>query len=244
MSIMDELELLWRRARKVAFALPLLLLVGFSTGRVMGRALDVEDGAPVRVSAAADIPRVHFEALSRKMEQLRGVGESTAETVSIYREHVEPVELVLRRRGLSRETAREVAWPVVELSYGKRLDIATVLSIILVESNGRPNATSSVGARGLMQVMPLWAGYWRNCGRDLYSIEGNLCHGTSILAWYLKRNGGDTRRALLGYNGCVRGTNTPNCHTYPDKVERIRRQIHRELEAQRARFPIREVAAD
>jgi hypothetical protein len=27
----------------------------------------------------------------------------------------------------------------------------------------------------------------------------------------------------------VRGANTPNCHTYPDKIERLRRQIAAEL---------------
>ena len=25
---------------------------------------------------------------------------------------------------------------------------------------------------------------------------------------------------MLHYNGCVRGTNTPNCKTYPSKVQR------------------------
>jgi soluble lytic murein transglycosylase-like protein len=87
-----------------------------------------------------------------------------------------------------------------------------------------------------MQVMPSWAGHWRGCGRNLYDIEDNLCHGTRILAWYIERFGGDERRALLGYNGCVRGTNTPNCKTYPDKIDRVRRQIRNELEAAR-RFP-------
>ena len=27
-------------------------------------------------------------------------------------------------------------------------------------------------------------------------------------------------KGLLRYNGCVRGTNTPRCHTYPSKVAR------------------------
>jgi soluble lytic murein transglycosylase-like protein len=84
-----------------------------------------------------------------------------------------------------------------------------------------------------MQIMPSWAGHWRTCGRDLYDIEGNLCAGTRILAYYLRRSGGDERRALLGYNGCVRGSNTPNCHTYPDKIARIRRQVAAELAAAR-----------
>jgi soluble lytic murein transglycosylase-like protein len=114
---------------------------------------------------------------------------------------------------------------------------------MIIESNGRPNATSSVGARGLMQVMPAWSGHWRDCGRNLYEIEANLCAGTNILAWYLRRHGGDERRALLGYNGCVTGSNTPNCHTYPDKIAAMRRQVERELEKARARTKTAPVAA-
>jgi hypothetical protein len=29
----------------------------------------------------------------------------------------------------------------------------------------------------------------------------------------------DWATALLRYNGCVKGTNTPRCHTYPSKVK-------------------------
>ena len=32
------------------------------------------------------------------------------------------------------------------------------------------------------------------------------------------RSAPNTRVALLQYNGCVRGRNTPNCHLYDDKV--------------------------
>ena len=87
---------------------------------------------------------------------------------------------------MSEDEAREIAWPLVEQTYRNKLDVATVLSVIYVESNFRPSATSSVGARGLMQVMPMWAGYWRSCGRNLYDVEDNLCNGTRILAWYDK----------------------------------------------------------
>jgi hypothetical protein len=34
------------------------------------------------------------------------------------------------------------------------------------------------------------------------------------------RRSRDYRTALLRYNGCVRGTNTPHCKNYPDKVKR------------------------
>ncbi|MFL5470090.1 MAG: hypothetical protein ACJ8AE_09880, partial [Gemmatimonadaceae bacterium] len=41
--------------------------------------------------------------------------------------------------------------------------------------------------------------------------------GVSILADLIKRSP-SVERALLRYNGCVRGTNTPHCHTYSGKV--------------------------
>lgn len=228
-GILEDFERVLRRVKAIAFLAPVLLLVGFGAGTATNRALQLPEDRQVRARKAEDVPRMKLEALSRHMHNLRTAGTSTAEYVSLYNELIAPIERVLRKRGVPEETARKVAWPLVEQSYKNALDPATVLSIVLVESNGRPNATSFVGARGLMQVMPSWTGHWRACGRDLYDIEGNLCYGTNILAWYLNRFNGDERLALLGYNGCVRGTNTPNCHTYPDKVAKLRTQIAREI---------------
>ncbi|MGH7506488.1 MAG: lytic transglycosylase domain-containing protein [Longimicrobiales bacterium] len=228
-GILEDFEQVCRRAKVVVFVAPLLLFVGFGAGNMTNRALELPDGDELRAGGTADVPRVKLEALSRHMEKLRSDGEHTAEYVSLYNELIAPIERVLRRRGVTEEMARRVAWPLVEQSYRNALDPATVLSIMLVESNGLPSATSSVGARGLMQVMPSWSGHYRSCGNNLYDIEDNLCYGTNILAWYLRRFDGDERRALLGYNGCVHGTNTPNCHTYPDKVARLRRQISQEI---------------
>lgn len=233
--VFDDMALLLRRVRAVGMAAPFLLLVGFGLGGVTNGLLEVPEGRTVRLPSDTPVPRVHLEALSRHMERLRDDGSETAEYVSLYQDHVAPVEHVLRNRGIGAETARRVAWPLVEHAYRQGLDPAFVLSVVLIESGGRPNATSFVGARGLMQVMPLWIGHWRDCGRNLYDIEANLCNGTSILAWYLQRFPGDERKALLGYNGCVRGTNTPNCFTYPDKVARIKSQVQREMDLTRER---------
>lgn len=230
-TLIEELELLWRRARKVALFAPVLLFVGFGAGKVTSRSLLVlPDETPVRVASERHVPRVHLEGLSGTMQRLRGEGVRTADYVNVYNEHVAPVERVLRRRGVPRETARRMAWPLVEHTYARQLDLATVVSIVLIESNGRPDVTSVAGARGLMQVMPLHKGQWQGCGDDMFDIENNICYGTSILAWLLGRFNGDERRALLAYNGCVRGSNTPNCHTYPAKVHRIRDQIQRDWE--------------
>jgi soluble lytic murein transglycosylase-like protein len=232
-GIIHEMELLARRARMLVLAIPVLLAVGLGVGEMVSRALAIPAGTEVRQAAALQVPGQHLFSLANRMESLRTAGARTADYVRTYQQEVAPVEHVLRRRGVPAETARRVAWPLVEQSYRNGIEPATVLSVLLLESGGRPRATSSVGARGLMQVMPAWAGYWRGCGRDLYDIEGNLCNGTSILAWYMDRFGGDEKRALLGYNGCVRGVNTPNCSQYPEKVARLRRQLRNELAVMR-----------
>jgi hypothetical protein len=234
-GLFEDMERLLRRLRAVGLAAPFLLFVGFGLGNITNRVLEVPEGRSVRAPSPEPVPRVHLELLSRHMERLRSAGNETVDYVTMYNEHVAPVEAVLRRRGVGEQTARQVAWPLVQHAYRRGLDPAFVVSIVLIESGGKPNATSFVGARGLMQVMPLWAGRWRGCGRDLYDIEGNLCHGTSILAWYLERNPGDEQKALLGYNGCVRGTNTPNCFTYPEKVNRLKHQVQREINVERNR---------
>jgi hypothetical protein len=227
-GLFDELEVVLRRVRRIGLAAPLLLLVGFGLGEATKGALEVPEGETVRTPTESPVPRVHLDALTNRMSSLHSDGKETVDLVAMYNEQVAPVEHVLRRRGVNARTARQIAWPLVEHSQKQKLDPAFVVSIVLIESGGKPTARSFVGARGLMQVMPTWAGTWRACGRDLYDIEANLCNGTSILGWYLGRNPGNEQKALLGYNGCVRGTNTPNCHTYPLKVARLK-QIQREM---------------
>jgi len=226
---------LFRRLRAVPLAAPVLLLVGFGVGNITNRALAAPEPTSALALADTEQPRVHLEALSARMRTLREDGARTVDYVTLYREQVEPVERVLLRRGVPERYVRQISWPLVENSYAKGIDPATVAAVLIMESGGKPTARSSVGARGLMQVMPFWAGRWRGCGSDLYNIEENICNGTSILAWYLRSHPNE-RQALLGYNGCVRGTNTPNCFTYPEKVLRLREQIKREIQREQARI--------
>ncbi len=79
-----------------------------------------------------------------------------------------------------------------------------------------------------MQVMHFHAGEFDCDSDDLLQVEANICHGARVFGHYLKRTG-NVQRALLRYNGCVSGTNTPNCHRYPAKVLRDARQVRREL---------------
>lgn len=234
-STLDELERIARRFALLPLALPVLLTGGWVLGKFTATSLARSEASETTDIAITEVPQL--EDLGRIMERLRQDGEITADHVIMYRDHVGPVEEILRRQGMPDSTARLVAWPLVEYSYRHGLDPALVAAIMLLESRGRPDATSPVGARGLMQVMPGWLGRWRECGHDLYDIEDNICHGTNILAWYLTSFRGDERRALLGYNGCVEGTTTPSCFSYPDRVQRLRRQIQGEWELFRGITP-------
>lgn len=87
-----------------------------------------------------------------------------------------------------------------------------VLAVIDVESRFDRWAISSVGAQGLMQVMPFWL---KEIGRpddSLFEVRTNLRMGTTILAHYMKKERDDLPRALARYNGSL------GSWKYPDLV--------------------------
>lgn len=86
-----------------------------------------------------------------------------------------------------------------------------VLAVIDVESNFDRFAISSVGAQGLMQVMPFWLAEIGHPDDNLFVVETNLRLGCTILKYYLDRSKGDVRKALNRYNGTRK-------RKYSDKV--------------------------
>ena len=138
---------------------------------------------------------------------------------SFYRAQVEPVERILAVSGADPTLVRTVALALVHEGQAAGVDPRVLASVLMVENPWLdPLAESSQGALGLMQVMPQHAGRWGCASSDLTEVAANICHGARIFAAYLRQKGGDLDRALLAYNGCVRGENTPNCHLYPAHV--------------------------
>ncbi|MDR5863562.1 transglycosylase SLT domain-containing protein [Halomonas campisalis] len=89
-----------------------------------------------------------------------------------------------------------------------------VMAVIEVESAFRPDAVSSAGAVGLMQIMPFWIRELGLPADDLKDPWRNLRYGTTILAHYLAVERGDLTRALARYNGSLGQT------WYPERVMR------------------------
>ena len=139
------------------------------------------------------------------------------------------LEHYLGRYSSDRVLVRRISRAVVRESLRQRVPASLIAAVLVTENTTlTPGATSSVGALGLMQVMPMHAGA-QLCGSDdLTDVDSNICHGTLILARTLRRTT-TPAAALLRYNGCVRGTNTPDCHWYPVRVlaraHRVRYEI-------------------
>jgi hypothetical protein len=136
---------------------------------------------------------------------------------------------VLRRYTRDGNLADRIATAIVNEGNRKKINPILLVGVVLTENAKlQPAARSNVRATGLMQVMPFHSGQWGCGSADLVNVESNICHGTSILADLMKRKK-SLRSALQGYNGCVRGTNTPHCHTYTGKVLGFANQTSREL---------------
>jgi hypothetical protein len=124
--------------------------------------------------------------------------------------------------------ADSIAYYAVRESYRNGIPPAVVFGVMLTENAlFVSGAMSNVGAVGLMQVYPkVWLkALSAKFGKDLATDSTNLKYGIYILGQYIKSDSGkvsagDLSKGLLHYNGCVKGSNTPNCHTYPAKVKK------------------------
>jgi soluble lytic murein transglycosylase-like protein len=188
-------------------ALGTLAVVVLTAGRLYG-------GVPVQRSSSMD-PAGQVGDLMVKAESLK---TNFDRVTDYYRSEVVPMERVLLRYRDDPKLVRRISVALVREANRTQVEPRLLLAVLLVENPWlKPDARSSVGAVGLMQVMPEHDGRW-GCGANLEDIDTNICHGAQIFANDLRRTGGNVERALLRYNGCVHGTNTPDCQQYPNRV--------------------------
>jgi len=120
---------------------------------------------------------------------------------------------------------------IVTSSHSRRLDPALVAAVIYEESRFRPSTTSSVGAIGLMQLLPSTAkGIAERTGgtafrtSDLYQPDVNIRYGTWYLADLVHRYRGhrdDITLALAAYNAGSANVDRWISQTQPGHAVRI-----------------------
>lgn len=172
-------------------------------------------------AASREEPRSVLSPVLTTLEhQARDLEQNSRALTEFHSSQVAPLIRALdTRMAVDRSRLSDIAVALIREGRATSIDPRLLLAVLLVENPWLdPEARSPVGAVGLMQVMPFHAGQWGCLGDDLTDPDHNICHAARILADALQRSGGDLDRALLRYNGCVRGTNTPDCHSYPQWV--------------------------
>ena len=208
-------------SRRRSLALLLVFVCGASAA---GAALGLLERAR-RSEAELAAARSRIEALSAGEQELSDFRE--AERIGVSRWMKDSTALWGDER-------RRVMAAIIRESRRNGLDPALVAAVIQVESHFDPVAVSTVGARGLMQLMPPTAQWLLQ--RDpsppkirptqLFNPVLNIELRTSYLAQLMGRFDGDLTRALIAYNAgpataraLQRGSKSwHRLHAYPRNV--------------------------
>jgi soluble lytic murein transglycosylase-like protein len=219
-------ELLLAIVRDVAIAVLLLAVIVFAVDR--GRPIFA--GQPkVAERLAQRVPAAKVLTLPPAPPHDTGKLAAEERSPQFEADRKAFAEDLLRTGRMSRARADSIAYYAVREAYKRGIPPAVIFGVMLTENAlFVSNALSNVGAVGLMQVYPkIWLKELSDrFGRDLAVDSTNVKYGVYILSSYIKPRKGsttvtpqDVQRGLLRYNGCVTGSNTPHCHTYPTKVK-------------------------
>ena len=112
-------------------------------------------------------------------------------------------------------------------AVGRRLEVdpALILAVISVESRFNPSAESTIGAKGLMQVIPRFhADKIASVGGEgkVFELAPNITVGARILKEYM-RHTGDLFDALQMYVGA---SSEEDANEYSEKVARERDRLN------------------
>jgi soluble lytic murein transglycosylase-like protein len=125
--------------------------------------------------------------------------------------------------------SRRIAQAVLNASDRCAISPVLLLAVIATESGFDRHATSSVGARGLMQILPDAHPRLVGVSNDLFDPSVNVRIGSTILRGYLDATGGDLNAALRRYSGGGSG--------YNRRVALRMRQFEESLHAPHLAFP-------
>ena len=140
---------------------------------------------------------------------ISAVGEIQGEERGSLRERRAVTEFIARRYRIAEQAIASYVAAAYRAGAEHRVDPLLILAVAAVESRFNPVAESTLGARGLMQVIPRFHAdklAVHGGGEALLDPEVNIDVGAQILREYLRRFG-ETETALQVYAGAVEEPN-------------------------------------
>ncbi len=161
--------------------------------------------------AAASSPQVSADARALAAAPA-GASDSAAAT-----ETHKLSGMLVRKFGLARAKAEQIAQAVMASASKYSLPPALVLSIISIESRFKETARGAHGATGLMQVVP--AAHRRLVQHvDLTQPAANIDVGSAILRGYIESAQGDVAAALKNYGGSTAYAHKVSLHAHDFEI--------------------------
>ena len=143
------------------------------------------------------------QKLEKEMQKSLGVTEAQKTSEPAVQENNQPLPAVQKVDNAKMvladmPLADQNLSTLIEAAARKyKVDPKLVAAVAEVESNGNQDAVSSVGAIGVMQLMPDTAA---SLGVDPYNKQQNIEGGAKYLRQMLDTFGGDTKKAVAAYN--------------------------------------------
>lgn len=196
----DDLSATAKRILALTFAGQLVLLgLMLFAGMLLSHRLTAQENAAAAQRAEAEDTRRKIEALTADTQAVRQELSNLRQTVASHTgEDVLFLKVLLLKPSIDVALASAIAAETHRQAQLVQRDPNLVLAIMAVESDFNPRATSSVGAVGLMQVMPHWKRVLGING-DLYDIPTNIRYGLQVLGFYLEMYQ-DLELAITAYN--------------------------------------------
>jgi soluble lytic murein transglycosylase-like protein len=136
---------------------------------------------------------------------------------------------ILRNKPLTVGQALEIADVVMDETKASKVPVHMVLGVMSLESEFYPDAVSSEGARGLMQVMPdIWNQYVSTEPLKGLKMKHNPALNVMVGIRYLgdlKRQYGDWRKVLKEYGGFKKKSPETYIRVVMANAERYRVQL-------------------
>jgi soluble lytic murein transglycosylase-like protein len=151
------------------------------------------------VPLITDAPGVDMPGVTTPVVASQPAGVGSAATL------VEIATILSGQFRVAHGESTTIAQAVLDAANRFAMSPVLLLGVIATESGFNRRAVSSMGAKGLMQVLPSAHPQLVSGGKDLSDPAVNVAIGSSILRGYLDAAGGDVNSALSRYSGGGKG---------------------------------------